>query len=323
MRAGAVAVLALLSGTTSATAREETSLPRSGIAVETSRGVDLVGLDGRLRRTLPGYRFRSVGVERPGQIGLRDRSGRGYELRGGRLARAAADEVTLPAGYSLRFRGHWTLLRNHKTVQRFARRMHLELDDTGTVLTFFRVSDDGRILTTSLALNLRTGARRSLPVGCRVAVERPGLRFELCGYPYVRQHWSTIVRVDARGRRRIAGPALSAPPKRPLGWWRTVTLSPKGDRLLAQWSAECEIPLAYFIDARTGRRTIIGRDGAGRQAEGRTLGWLGDAALVTLPRGACGSSAERPGVYAFDARGRANLIHPLPNAFAISTAFWR
>jgi hypothetical protein len=43
-----VAALVLLSGTTSAAARQETSLPRSGIAVETNRGVDVVGLDGRV-----------------------------------------------------------------------------------------------------------------------------------------------------------------------------------------------------------------------------------------------------------------------------------
>jgi hypothetical protein len=284
--------------------------------------VDLVGLDGRVRRTLPGFRLCFLGVERPGQVELRDRTGRGYELRAGVLARTAADAVRLAGGYAVRFRGRWTLLRNDRTLQQFPRRTHLELDDTGTVLTSFRAGDDGRILTTPVARNLRTGARDELPLGCRVGIQRPRVRFELCGHPYVKRRVSTIVRVDGSGRRTIAGPAHRAA-RGPAGWWRSVTLSARGDRLLAQWSGECEIPFAYVIDTRSGRATVLGRDERGGQAEALTLGWLGDAALVTLPHGACGSSAERPGVYVFDRRGRARLIHPLPNVRPLSVAFWR
>jgi hypothetical protein len=86
-----VIVMALLDVASAASARQELSLPHSGIAVETSRGVTLVGLEGRVRRTLPGFRFRFLGVERLGQIELRNRSGRGYGLRAGVLARTAAD----------------------------------------------------------------------------------------------------------------------------------------------------------------------------------------------------------------------------------------
>jgi hypothetical protein len=45
------AMMALLGAMSAASARQEASLPHSGIAVETSRGVTLVGLDGRVRRT--------------------------------------------------------------------------------------------------------------------------------------------------------------------------------------------------------------------------------------------------------------------------------
>lgn len=212
-------------------------------------------------------------------------------------------------------------LRNGRTLQQFPRRTHLELDATGTVLTSFRVGEDG-VLTTPVARNLRTGARNVLPLSCRVGVQRERVRFELCGYPYVKRRLSTIVRVDGNGRRTIAGPALRAA-RGPAGWWRSVTLSPDGRRLLAQWSGECEIPFAYFIDTRSGRANVLGRDHRGGQAEAMTLGWLGNAALVTLPHGACGSSAERPGVYAFAPRARPRLIHALPDVRPLTVAFWR
>jgi hypothetical protein len=319
----AVVLVALAAPMGAAAARDDRALPRTGLAVETNRGVDLVGLDGRVRRTLPGYRFRVWGVERRGQIELRDRSGRGYDLRAGVLAPRAADQMRLPAGYALRLRrSSWALLRAGRVVARFGPFTVAELDDSAKVLTSFRVAKDGAILTVPVARHLGTGARRILPRGCRVGAERASVRFELCGYPYVKRGVSTVVRVDGSGRRTIAGPAHRAP-RGPTGWWRSVTLSADGRRLLAQWSGECEIPFAYVIDTRSGRATVLGRDQRGGQAEALTLGWLGDAALVTLPHGACGSSAERPGVYVFDRRGRARLIHPLPNVRPLSVAFWR
>lgn len=321
----AVAVMALLGATSAVSARQETSLPRSGIAVETSRGVTLVGLDGRVRRTLSGFRFRVLGVERLGQIELRDRSGRGYELRAGLLARTAADQVTLGYGYRLRFRGRWALLRAGRVVERFAPRTHLELDDSGMVLTSFRVAKDGAVLTVPVARHLGTGSRRMLPRGCRVGAERADVRFELCGYPYAKRRVSTIVRVDARGRRILAGSARRGP-LGPAGWWRSVTLSPDRDRVLAQWSGECEIPEAHLFDARTGvtRTSVLAANNDGAAVEAVTLGWAGGAPIVQLRRAACGTSADRPGVYSYDWHGKARLIYSL-SGFPATTAvaFWR
>lgn len=324
MKVVAVAVtgLALLAGTTSASAQQDASLPRSGIAVQTSRGVELVSLDGRTLRTLSGYRIRVFSVERPGQVQLRDRSGRNYELRAGILAPTAVGTVTLAGGYALRLRRGWTLLRAGKPVQQFPLRTYVELDDTGTVLTSFRAGEDGRMLTAPVTQNLRTGARYKLPLGCRVGVQRANVRFELCGYPWVKRRASTIVRVDDHGRRTIAWPARRSP-HGPAGSWQSVTLSTDGQRLLAQWSGECEIPLAYVVDARTGRATVLGRDGTGRQSEALTLGWLRESALVLLPQGACGSSAEHPGVYAFFRGGKARLIYRVREPRTYSAAFWR
>jgi hypothetical protein len=321
MRALALGV-ALLSAASAASARENVTLPRSGLAVETNGAVTLVGLDGRVRRTLPGFRLRFTGVERAGQVELRDASGKHYELRAGALRSVPRGTVSLAGGFQVRFQGVWTLLRNGRVVRRFAPFTHVELDDSGTILTTFRSSRDGTVLTAPIARNLVSGARRVLPKGCRVGAARAGDRFELCGYPYVKRLVSTIVRVDGNGRRTIAGPALRAA-HGPAGWWRSVTLSPDGRRLLAQWSGECEIPYAYFIDTRSGRVNVLGRDHRGGQAEAMTLGWLGNAALVTLPYGACGSSAVRPGVYAFEPRARPRLIHALPDVRPLTVAFWR
>jgi hypothetical protein len=143
------------------------------------------------------------------------------------------------------------------------------------------------------------------------------VRFELCGYPYERTVSSTIVRVDARGRRTLAGPASKDTMDRPTGHWRSVALSPRGDRLLAQWSGECEIPTGYVVDARTGRATSPDGD-----AESLTLGWTGRTALVALLQGACGAGAERAGVYAVDPSGRARLIRAFAKRHA-RAAYWR
>jgi hypothetical protein len=189
------------------------------------------------------------------------------------------------------------------------------------VLTSFRVAADGRVLAAPVARNLVTGVRRPLAKGCRVGVVRAAVRFELCGYPYVKNRVSTLVRVDSGGRRSLAGPAARGS-HGPAGSWQSVALSPAGDRLLAQWSGECEIPAAFVIEARSGRARGLGRDRSGRQVEGLTLGWAGESALVTLPRAGCGSSAHRPGVYAFDRRGRARLVYAVPRARAIRVAMW-
>src|SRR5205823_10572821 len=52
---------------------------------------------------------------------------------------------------------------------------------------------------------------------------------------YVCRH--TIV----RGARMVAGKP------RGIGHWLWAELAPKGDSVLAQWSAECEVPVAYLI----------------------------------------------------------------------------
>lgn len=98
----------------------------------------------------------------------------------------------------------------------------------------------------------------------------------------------------------------------PVGHWRFALLSPDGNRILAQWSGECEVPRAYVVTLQSGPPVPVTGD-ASVVPESFALGWTrGDRALVVLPTGSCASGTERPGVYAFDVSGRASLITTVP-----------
>ena len=98
----------------------------------------------------------------------------------------------------------------------------------------------------------------------------------------------------------------------PSGHWRFALLSPDGNRILAQWSGECEVPIAYVVTLQSGPPVPVTGEST-NVLESFALGWTrGDRALIWLPAGACARGAWRPGVYAFDASGQASLITPLP-----------
>jgi len=71
--------------------------------------------------------------------------------------------------------------------------------------------------------------------------------------------------------------------------------------VLAQWSAECEVPVAYLIV-----RGVLHSYGSGTVA----LGWLANGtALVHLPSGSgCGPNAQAPGIYAVPLSGKQRLV---------------
>ena len=99
---------------------------------------------------------------------------------------------------------------------------------------------------------------------------------------------------DGDGRLPIRSP-------RGIGHWRWAALSPDGRTILAQWSAECEVPQAYLIDRERGRLRRVG-------GVSTALGWTTDGrAIVFLPAdGGCGG-AEEPGVYLVSRDGRARM----------------
>jgi hypothetical protein len=307
---------------TGAGAGAEGGLPRTGIAVQTRSGVVLVDLQGRVRRSLPGFTFRSLGLERPGQVELRDRAGRAYELRAGMLVRVPPGSVSLAGGYAMRFDTRWTLRHGSRVVERLPPFTHVDVDASGSLLSVLRVAGDGRARGPTVVRDLRTGTTSTLRRGCRSGIHAGGVAFELCGYPYVKGEHSTIVRFDPSGRHTVSGPAERSP-HGPAGWWQSVSPAPDGRTLLAQWSGECEVPTAYLVDAASGRLTILGTKGPRQPVESRGLGWSGAAALVMLPHSACSGSAEPPGIYAFDTNGAHRLVYRLPDDPRTLARLWR
>jgi hypothetical protein len=100
----------------------------------------------------------------------------------------------------------------------------------------------------------------------------------------------------------------------PSGHWRFALLSPDGNRILAQWSGECDVPIAYMFTLQSGPPMPVTGESS-NVFESFALGWTrGDRALIWLPAGACASGARQPGVYAFDASGHASLVTSLPRS---------
>jgi hypothetical protein len=297
------------------------TLPLTGLAVETARGVSLLDLGGRVRRRLPGLRLRDIGLEPQGRVVLVDRRRRAYEIAGGSLVRVPADTVLLPGGYALRFDERWELRRGRRVVERIRRGTHLELDASGSLLSLVPATSDGSSTGSTRVRELLSGKTTALARGCRVGARGGGVTFELCGYPYVKRQPSTIVGADADGRRTLVGPALRGA-HGPAGYWAAVALAPGGKTLLAQWSGECEVPLAYAVDVGRRRLSLLSRDAAGRPVEGVALGWNRTTALVAMSASPCAESTPRPGIYAFSG-GRAALVYPLARASISAVRLWK
>ena len=85
-----------------------------------------------------------------------------------------------------------------------------------------------------------------------------------------------------------------------IGHWVWAERSPQGDAVLAQWSAECEVPVAYRVAHGNLRAYAL---------ESVALGWLpnGDA-LIHFPNGPCGGSIHVRGIYAIPRAGKPRLI---------------
>ncbi len=99
------------------------------------------------------------------------------------------------------------------------------------------------------------------------------------------------------------------------GHWRYVTIDPRyADLQMAQWSGECEVPTAYFIEQDEGEVVPVTGEAAPEDTpESFALGWTKRSqAVVFLPEGACGIGAEQPGVYFFRKPGQGRLLVATP-----------
>lgn len=135
--------------------------------------------------------------------------------------------------------------------------------------------------------------------GCRLTDAR--IRLEL----YVCRH--TV-------RTAVYGPPGSKPELRvvarapgQVGHWVWAAFAPKSRDVLAQWSAECEVPIAFLV-SRGVMRPYGGRTMADAP-ESTALGWLPNgSAVIHFPKGACGGSLQRPGIYEVPRSGKPRLF---------------
>jgi hypothetical protein len=94
------------------------------------------------------------------------------------------------------------------------------------------------------------------------------------------------------------------------GYWAYALPGPNG-LVLAQWSGECEVPNAMFVAPGQVPVGVTGERRLSRAPESRGLGWDDRGrAIVHLQEGECGTSFERPGIYAFTGPGVGELVYP-------------
>jgi len=127
-------------------------------------------------------------------------------------------------------------------------------------------------------------------VTCVDAARDGADRLVVC--PSGRQMARRVVRVTPSGERTVL-----VKPVGMVGHWRSVAVSPDGRTLLLQWSAECEVPVAYFAPAAGGKARPVHRRDVESVAQGWTLEGL---ARIRFPKDICGAGHERPGVSLVD-----------------------
>jgi hypothetical protein len=141
---------------------------------------------------------------------------------------------------------------------------------------------------------------RPQPVhGCRLTDARLQLALLVCGHTIK----TALFVAGAKPKLRVVARA----PGR-VGHWVWAVFAPRGNAFLAQWTAECEVPVAFLAIHDTlrpyGGRTM--RDAPASVA----FGWLpGGEAVISFPAGGgCGSAFRLPGIYAVPRAGKARLL---------------
>jgi hypothetical protein len=113
------------------------------------------------------------------------------------------------------------------------------------------------------------------------------------------------------GREPVLGlpPRISTPDAAVAGHWRYTITSSSGANL-AQWSGECEVPFAYWIDRSGTMQLVTGGRDVSKSPESVALGWTrGHRAVAFLPHGGCGSTNATPGVYLYAGPGQGRLLY--------------
>ncbi|MFN2472053.1 MAG: hypothetical protein ABR583_13910 [Gaiellaceae bacterium] len=160
---------------------------------------------------------------------------------------------------------------------------------------------EGQVVKRASASSSRDPSRTCLAAGRRARGS-----IHLCRTPAVGDPGAFYVETGDSWRiLPVAEPAGTSHRGVVVGHWSWARLSPNGRTLLAQWPAECKVPIAFFVDARGGHpRAVTGQRRWQDAPQSIALGWTpaGDA-RVALPEGACGKVHRRPGVYVVSPRG--------------------
>jgi hypothetical protein len=304
------------------------ALPPSGLAVQVGDSVVLARIDGFVIGRLDGYALDgSRSQPAPGPLVLVDRSARRLllEPRRHRLT-AMATGVRVPLAYGAqlvqrRAGEGWQVVRRGLVVLRIPRGGVPVVSAARDVVTSQALAQDRNARRT--AVDLRTGKKRSLPRGCVAGARQRERWFLLCLKPEAAVPTSAylprvVAQLGPHGWRGLLGPPRLGGGSGPSsGYYRTVAISPDGKHLLAQWSGDCERPIAMLVDT-DGKHARP----AASQGPSEALGFLpGGAALVAFPSQACAGTGPPPGIYRVDGTKR-RLLFPLTRRVS-AVAFWR
>jgi hypothetical protein len=141
-----------------------------------------------------------------------------------------------------------------------------------------------------------------------------GEALRLCFQPNANDHGRFVLSSGATAREVAVsppGPTAAATDAGKIGHWAWGAVSPDEKTLLAQWSAECEVPIAFLVDLANGAPTpVTGEADWAESPMSLALGWTTDGrAIVFLPQGGgCGAGASPPGVYLYSEAGEGALL---------------
>jgi hypothetical protein len=149
---------------------------------------------------------------------------------------------------------------------------------------------------------------------CKPVGTLQGEALKLCFKPNANDHGRFVLASGTTARELAVsppGPTPTGTGAGKVGHWAWAAVSPDKKTLLAQWSAECEVPLAFLVDLADGAPApVTGESDWAESPESVALGWTTDGrAIAFLPHGpACGSGVERPGIYLYRAPGSGKLL---------------
>jgi hypothetical protein len=301
-------------------------LPDEGVAIAIQdMGTVLVGLDAHVLGHLPSVSVWQYEDAGPGPFLLRGRAG-DYRLDPGARALLPLqdpDEIHFPLAYGTDLVSLTNLAPGDNWLERDGRRV-LELGnrmDEG-----FTISADRDVVTRGRRiLDLRTGRGRTVPDACSVG-DRHGAVMYLTCYRSPEAEPSIEAWLADGKVKQVVGSVTPAANGVFHGRWTRVFVSPDGNRLLAEWSGECEVARVFLMDADGGRRRDLAEDFELREPDlfAQAWGWTLDGRAIVTVRGEPGCASDQPvsGVY-LAGSGRPVLVYPVPDWSRVSgMAVW-